>query len=430
MFYMCRVFYSLGRILDMNILVTPNFYIHKNSNNRQNFSIQKHSNLPKYNNTLVKDTVSFTSKLPIENLGNTIENATLHSYLIKQPVLAKKAKHFHQAVKNVCDRLSKYGFSYDQDYNAKHPIKSVESYIDKYHRQGYVQDAIRGTVYWEKQHDINAFKLFLDEMEKEKYTIAPLKILNKETLKFDTIPDLEIRQNGINQEDLAPLDKLLQKAQITRPRSSTYSDFQMRFIPTGGSGKSEDKQVIELIMLYGPHYAKAKELESEYVYKIARSFDKLHIDLTSNYPEKSPGRRISNNIDVIKTRLREDVSRPLFTNAYNLDLKIKGEEKMPVVISKAHCKVLDGYMSGIRQKIPMYYREMKTKLKDDNYVINIIKNSSDYANRENKEISPQEIKIFREFIKNHLSTYEAEDLGTVTTAHELLKKTIKKFGEK
>ena len=204
----------------------------------------------------------------------------------------------------------------------------------------------------------------------------------------------------------------------------------MRFIPTVGSGKSEDKQVIELIMLYGPHYAKAKELESEYVYKIARSFDKLHIDLTSNYPEKSPGRRISNNIDVIKTRLREDVSRPLFTNAYNLDLKIKGEEKMPVVISKAHCKVLDGYMSGIRQKIPMYYREMKTKLKDDNYVINIIKNSSDYANRENKEISPQEIKIFREFIKNHLSTYEAEDLGTVTTAHELLKKTIKKFGEK
>ena len=121
-------------------------------------------------------------------------------------------------------------------------------------------------------------------------------------------------------------------------------------------------------MLYGPHYSKAKELESKYVYNITRTLGKLHINLKENYPEKSPGRRIANNLDVIKTRLREDISRPLFTNAYNSDAKIRGEEKLPVVIGKEHVKMLDGYMSGVRQKIPLYYREARQKYKPDEFI--------------------------------------------------------------
>lgn len=385
---------------------------------------------PKYSYTLTKDTVSFSAKYQPKTIGNTIENAIMQSYIINEPNLKARAIHFHKALKKVCERLSNIGFSYDENYNIKHPVKTLESFMDKYSRQGYVQDTVRGTAYWQDQHDIGAFKQFIEEMKLEGYEIAPIRVLNPKTLKFEKFPDLEIRQNGISKEDLALLGTFMQKAEISKPRSSTYSDFQMRFVSTGGAGKSENKQPIELIMLYGPHYANAKELESKYVYNIARSFDKLHIDLHSKYPEKSPARRIANNVDVIKTRLREDISRPLFTNAYNQDLKIKGEEKLPVMISKAHCEVLDGYMSGIRQKIPMYYREIKAKLKDDNYVIQIIKNSNEYISRENKEISSQEIKAMREFLKNQLLNYEAEDLGTITTAHELLKATIKKFGEK
>ena len=413
----------------MNILpIIPNL---QNKNLAQKKSLNNNYIIQtKYSNPLAKDTVSFSAKYQPKTIGNTIENAIMQSYIINEPNLKARAIHFHKALKKVCEKLSNIGFSYDESYNIKHPVKTLESYMDKYSRQGYVQDTVRGTAYWQNQHDIGAFKQFLEEMKLEGYEIAPIKILNKETLKFERFPDLEIRQNGVSKEDLAPLGSFMQKAEISRPRSSTYSDFQMRFVPTGGVGKSENKQPIELIMLYGPHYANAKELESKYVYNIARSFDKLHIDLKANYPEKSPGRRIANNIDVIKTRLREDISRPLFTNAYNQYLKIKGEEKMPVMISKAHCEVLDGYMSGIRQKIPMYYREMKTRLKDENYIIKIIKNSTDYISRENKEISSQEIKTMREFLNNRLLTYEAEDLGTITTAHELLKATIKKFGEK
>lgn len=200
----------------------------------------------------------------------------------------------------------------------------------------------------------------------------------------------------------------------------------MRFMP---KGKGKKDTLLELIMLYGPHYAKAKELESKYVYNIAREFDRLHINLDQKFEEKTPGRRIANNVDVIKTRLREDISKPLFTNAYNTEHKIK-EPKLPVVISKIHCDMLDGYVSGIRQKIPMYYSNLKKRLKDDEFIITQIKNSASYQLREDKTISMEEIKEKREVLKKLLTQYEAEDIGVIATIKEMLKATIKKFGEK
>ncbi len=396
-----------------------------NKNNNDNNRIVQ----PKYNKTLEKDTVSFSGSIN-KKAVYTLEDAIEQSYLFAEPTVRARAMNFHKALKKVCEKLADLGITYDEVYNSKHPVKTLHSYIDKYSRQGYVQDLIRGTVYWPNQHDIGTFKKFIDTMGEEGYEIAELKVKNPDTLKIEKFPDLEIRQRGITTEDLAPLGSFLQKAEISKPRSSTYSDFQMRFIHKGQPGKKENKQHLELIMLYGPHYSEAKELESKYVYNIARAFDRLHLNLKTSYPERTPGRRITSNIDVIKTRLREDISRPLFTNAYNADLKIKGEPKLPVVISKAHCEILDGYMSGIRQKIPMYYREARKRLKDDDYIIGFIKKSQEYQNREDKTISKKEIKAMRELIKTRLITYEAEDLGTITTAHELLKLTIKKYGEK
>ena len=204
----------------------------------------------------------------------------------------------------------------------------------------------------------------------------------------------------------------------------------MRFVPINTNVKKGNKQPLELIMLYGPHYSKAKELESKYVYNITRTLGKLHIDIKQNYPEKTPGRRISNNIDVIKTRLREDISKPLFTNAYIADAKLRGEEKLPVVISSMHAEMLDGYMSGIRQKIPMYYKDARQQFKSDDYVANLIKKSSDYQSREDKTITPEEIKERRKFYIEHLKVLEAEDISIIAKAQEMLKETINKFGEK
>ncbi len=409
----------------MNLTITPNFQIFSGRYQNQNNKPAVYTKL----SALKADTVSFSGRIP-QKTSSIIGDAIEQSYLSQMGKFIEAAKNFHIGLKNACAKLKDEGFVYDEVYNSKHPIKSRASFIDKLERKGSVQDTIRGTVYWTDQQNIQSFKKFIDTMKDEGYEIAVLREYNPQTDKFTKRPDLEIRQSGITEEDLEPLGTFLKKAEISRPRSSTYSDYQMRFVPINTNVKKGNKQPLELIMLYGPHYSKAKELESKYVYNITRTLGKLHIDIKQNYPEKTLGRRISNNIDVIKTRLREDISKPLFTNAYIADAKLRGEEKLPVVISSMHAEMLDGYMSGIRQKIPMYYKDARQQFKSDDYVANLIKKSSDYQSREDKTITPEEIKERRKFYIEHLKVLEAEDISIIAKAQEMLKETINKFGEK
>ena len=116
-------------------------------------------------------------------------------------------------------------------------------------------------------------------------------------------------------------------------------------------------------------------------------------------------------------------------NAYIADAKIRGEEKLPVVISKMHCEMLDGYMSGIRQKIPLYYKEARQMFKSDDYISGMIKKSSEYQSREDKTITAQEIKERRKFYMERLRVMEAEDIATIAKAQDMLKETIAKYGE-
>lgn len=409
----------------MNLTITPKFQIFQNKQEWEHNRSVMHSNL----NGLNADTVSFSGKIP-QKTANIFSDAVEQSYFAQLHKFIDYAKAFHIGLRNACAKVADDGFVYDKAYNEKHLVKSSESYVDKFERQGFVQDAIRGTVYWLDQQNIPALKKFLAAMREEGYEIAMLKKYNSETNKFYRVPDLEIRQNGIKPEDLEILDPSLHKAEISKPRSSTYSDYQMRFIPINQKGRDINKQPLELIILYGPHYAKAKELESKYVYNITRKLNKLHINLEANYHEKSPGRRIANNIDVIKTRLREDISKPLFTNAYITDAKLRGEEKLPVVISKIHADMLNGYMSGIRQKIPMYYKEARHKLKSNEYIENLIKNSTEYQERKDKTITAKELKERKKFYTERLKIMEAEDTALLVEAQEMLQKTIEKFGEK
>lgn len=412
----------------MNLTITPNF-------NLPNFRQSQNNNKQVFNNysynSLNRDTVSFTSSSKLSKHISQIGNAVEQSYLSQLGKFVDSATDFHGALDRVCTKLADLGFVYDKTYNGKHPVKSQMSYVDKFERQGYVQDAVRGTVYWLNQQDVGAFKKFIDAMKDEGFEIATFKKFNKNTGKFVRVPDLEIRQSGIEKKDLEILGPFLSKAEISKPRStSKYSDYQMRFVKIAQKGKSENKQPLELIILYGPHYSKAKEAESKFVYNIVRLLEKLHINLDVNYPERSPGRRIVNNIDVIKTRLREDISKPLFLNAYNADAKLRGEEKLPVVVSKIHAKMLDGYMSGVRQKIPLHYRAVRQNAKSDDYITDLIKKSVDYQDREDKVITPDEIKEFRETYIDKLKVLEAEDIAIVAKAQDMLKETLAKYIEK
>ena len=92
--------------------------------------------------------------------------------------------------------------------------------------------------------------------------------------------------------------------------------------------------------------------------------------------------------------------------------------------------MLDGYMSGIRQKIPLYYREAKQKFKSDDYIAELIQKSNEYQLREDKTITPEEIKERKRFYMDRLTVMEAEDISTIAKAQDMLKETIEKFGEK
>ena len=385
-----------------------------------------------------KDEVSFSGKLP--KVDNTFFSEALgRSYDAGKPKFIAIAREFHASLKRVAAKLQAYGFTYDDAYNTAHPVKTKASFLDKSKRQGSVQDIIRGTVYWQDQQDIPAFKKFLEEMKKEGWEIAPLRKRDPNTdgfvknkrgsiIKF---PDLEIRQNGITAESLAPLGEFLQRAEISKPRSSTYADWQMRFISTKEKGMREGRQDCEVIFLYGPHYKDAKEIEHTYVFEPWRKLRELHVDMNpTNHQKNSSGFTIAENVSEIHKRLVQFVSHPLFTNAYNADLKNKNAIKLPVEISNSYCNLIMNYAKSIEKALKPYYKEKAGLIAKDEQVAELIKQSPAYLIREDKNISAKEIKDKRAELKEYLDKCQQDDIALVREVRAMLQKTIDKFGLK
>ncbi len=413
--------------------ITP-FNLSHNINDKKANNVQNHGVLK----PLECDTVSFSGKIP-KNANTFFMDALGRSYDTSEAKFISMARDYHIALKKVSERLKAYGFFYDEGYNSGNTVKKKHSVIQKYERQGGAQDIIRGTVYWQDQQDISAFKKFIDEMKKEGYDILPQRRVNPETGDFirnerGTIikfPDLEIRQNGIKEEDLSILGEFLQRAEISRPRESGYADWQMRFVSAKESGNKENKQALELIFKYGPKYAEANDIEHKYVYEISRKFKLLHIDLNpEHHPKNSAGEKVTQNIKQINKRLVQFISQPLFTNAYNADLKIKDAEKIPVEISKGYSNLLSGYMDSIIRLMPKYYQEFSKGLLSEEQVVGAIKNSPEYQIRFNKEITPREIKEKRAELRDLVTSWKEADMQELGSIKTDLKTTIEKFGEK
>lgn len=386
---------------------------------------------------LSQDTVTFSGKIP--NYKNSFFMEALgRGYDSAESGLITKAKEFHKSLKKAVEKVKEFGFSYDEAYNSKCPIKKKASVLDKYERQGAAQDLIRGTVYWQDQHDITAFKKFLDAMKEEGWEIAPFRKADNATNEFIRnkkgsiikYPDLEIRQYGITQESLAPLGEFIQRADISKPRASTYSDWQIRFIKSNEKGKKEDRQSCEVIILYGPHYKDAKEIEHKYVYEPVRKLKKLHVDRNpEHHPKDSAGRTISENLKEIEKRLIQFISQPLFTNAYNADLKTK-EAEIPVEISDAYANLITNYAKGIKKSIPQYYKQMSKELLTEEKIKESIKATPSYNFRSDKTISPQEIKEQKREIREKLLFWEEQDSDRIDEVLKDLNETICKFGIK
>ena len=384
---------------------------------------------------LSSDTVSFCAKPP--KFDNTFfMDALGRGYDSAEPALIAKAKEFHGVLKRVAEKLKAFGFEYDETYNSASPLKNKKSTLDKYERQGNAQDIIRGTIYWQDQQDVMAFKKFLEEMKVEGWILSPLRKVDSETGNFVRnkngnlikFPDLEIRQEGITKDSLAPLGEYIQRAEISRPRESTYADWQMRFISTNEKGMQEGRQDCEVIFLYGPKYKDAKEIEHKYVYEPIREIKKIHVDMNpEHHPKGSAGHTIASNFREIQKRLVQFISQPLFVNAFNSDLKIKDVEKLPVEISKSYGHLIMNYAKGIQKSLPAYYTQITKELLKDEQIIASIKASPSYQIRENKTISQKEIKEARHEIRQKLIDWKEVDTERVLGVLESLKATIEKF---
>lgn len=420
----------------MIICTLPQFrYYSNNIVKKQN---QANSTPIDISHKLSQDTVTFSGK--ISNFKNSFFMEALgRGYDSAESGLINKAKEFHKSLKKAVEKVKAFGFSYDEAYNSKCPIKKKASVLDKYERQGVALDLIRGTVYWQDQQDITAFKKFLDAMKEEGWEIAPFRKIDETTNEFVRnkkgniikYPDLEIRQEGITQESLAPLGEFIQRADISKPRTSTYSDWQMRFIKSNEKGRKEDRQSCEVIILYGPHYKDAKEIEHKYVYEPIRKLKKLHVDMDpEHHPKDSAGHTISEHFREIQKRLVQFLSQPLFTNAYNADLKIKDAEKLPIEISDAYANLIINYAKGIGKSIPSYYKQISKELLTEDKIKESIKATPSYKFRSDKTISPQEIKETKREIREKLLLWKEQDSDRIHDVLTDLKETINKFGIK
>ncbi|MBP3847764.1 hypothetical protein J6I39_08465 [bacterium] len=381
------------------------------------------------------DTVSFGARMP--KYDNTFfKDALSRGYDNIEPELIAMAKEFHAGLRRAIDKVKAYGFEYDVEYNSKCPIKHKDSVMDKYERQGSAQDMIRGTIYWQDQQDVLAFKKFLEAMKEEGWILSRLRRKDPQTGSFIKgkngqvmrFPDLEIRQNGITQASLEPLGEFIQRADISRPRESTYADWQMRFVSSDTKVKMEDRRECEVIFLYGKNYKDAKETEHKYVYEPIRELKKIHVDMDpEHHPKGAAGHAIASNAKEIQKRLVQFVSQPLFVNAFNADLKIKDAVKLPVEISKSYSQLITHYMNVIKKSIPVYYKEINTELLKDERIIESIKSSPSYQIRTDKAIDEKEIKDTKRAIKERIAGWKEDDSEMVKKVAEALKETLEKF---
>lgn len=408
--------------------IFQNFNISDRKVSPNNFGLRLHSQP-------TCDCVSFCARAP--KYDNTFfMDALSRGYDSIEPELITLAKEFHSRLRRGVESVKAYGFEYDIEYNSRCPIKHKDSVIDKYTRQGSAQDMIRGTVYWQDQQDVLAFKKFLEAMKEEGWVLSRLKKIDPDTGTFVKgkngqvmrFPDLEIRQNGITEETLAPLGEFIQRAEISRPRESTYADWQMRFVRLNDKGRIEDRRECEVIFLYGKNYKDAKELEHKYVYEPVRALKNLHVDMNpEHHPNGSAGHAIASNFKEIQKRLVQFISQPLFVNAFNADLKIKDAVKLPVEISKSYAHLIINYANSIKKAVPTYYKQINSELLKDEQVIESIKSSPAYQIRSDKTITPKEIKETKKDIKERLLLWKEEDIDKIKKVMEYLQSTVDKF---
>ena len=354
----------------MNITsISPALSSYKNTlDNKTNIN-NKHFIQPKYKNTLAQDTVSFTAR-PMQ-----ISDFFAQNISDNMGRFGRLATTYLDILESVALRLGDDGVSFDRAYCELHPVKSPESYTSKVLRSGSfkVSDAIRATLYVKNPYDLSLLNdKILPEMQKRGYVLAHTDIPHEElikrgyltppggnlqTAKVYRLPDLDIRLENAR-ENIYQLSSDLRYS-ISKPQLSGYEDIQMRFIREFDKKKNPVQH--ELIILFGPNYAHAKQLEYERVYKFIRDFKELRMKFTDE-TLGSHSQKASRYISLIQQMFRGKVSEKLFLNAKNKDLYDLSDE-VPINFSETDIKMFESYFSGLKDRLASCYKEEKNNAK-------------------------------------------------------------------
>ncbi len=405
--------------------ITPNFQNAQIS--RKNFLNNRHVIQPNSLNYLGQDTVSFSGKAQITS---TIGDVIRKSYSDKIPQYKIMGIKLMDTMEVIANKFKDRGVSFDRKYCEHSPVKSTESFISKFRRSGEnPYDRIRTTLYVENPYDFKLIKEILNELKLRGYELAqiPDKVSGKRVLSRK--PDFDIRLANATEAETKVLGPELQSL-ISKPLSTGYEDIQMRLIDT--SLKSKDTPPLEVLILYGKNFAKAKEAESYYSYDIRRALDKLlHISSVKNPAINSPAYRVQSNTRIICDTLCNNISKPLFYNAKNKDFN-HDSFQLPVELGKSTIKALTGLIEGIRSKISLHYKAEIAKVSSDEFkpeLERIFKASQKYKERQDKTIYINDLIDTRNQLINNLKTQKKEDLALIMKVQERFSETAQKFGK-
>lgn len=416
----------------MNLLITPNFQnpIKYSAKDSKNSSANV---LPKYSYSLASDTVSFSGRQKAaDQISNTFKDVIIKTYESKLPDYKILSVKFMDTLEAVANKLKDYGVSFDRQYCEHAAVKKTDSFLSKFIRSGATpSDQIRATLYMDNPYDLKVFKeQLLPELKSRGYEIqlVPAEMVGKRIKSKK--PDFDIRLADINPKSMEVFEGDLQKC-LGKPQKSGYEDIQMRLIDTMSSGKNKPPH--ELLILFGKNYAAAKHNESYYVYDITRALkNTLHVAAVENPEIHSPAKRVIDNINIISGQLNNFISKPLFINAKNLDFYKDGFQ-LPVELSKANCEALNGLVEGIRNKIPLHYRDELKKVNSKDYepeIINLFKKTAEYKERDEKIVYVDDIRRMKREINKQLKEHQKEDMEIIQAVQVRLAETIAKYGKK
>ncbi len=409
----------------MNITpIFTNFQTNLNNQAKNRFRNNNSFTKPNSLGYLAQDTVSFGIRA---SAGNTLKEITKNSYEKAMPDLRSQGIKFLDTVWVIAEKYKDRGVALPKRSVAEKAIvKGSNSFISKLLRSGAApSDRIRTTMYVSNPYDFKLLREILDDFKLRGYEIDRPMIKGG-----GKKPDFDIRLKGVTEQDTKVLGSDLQKC-IGEPLKTGYEDIQMRFVDV--NRKKNKKQPIELIILYGENYSKAKEAESYYSYDIRRVLGKLlHISKIENPKITTPAAMVQDNVKRISQMLVNNISRPLFHNAKSKDFA-PSNVTLSASLSSANCKDLKKLVRNIKKMtLEHYYKEIEKVLSLDYTpeIEKMIKASSEYKERADKTIYTKDISEMRNFVKKQLLAQKREDIQVLSEVDERLTLTIEKFGEK